>query len=338
MLEKLCGLFGPSGCETEVSAFIKGQIQGNCEISEDYMGNLICFKKGKKKRNNRVLLCAHMDEVGFIIVDITKDGYLQFDTVGGLDSRILLGQKVLIGPNRVNGVIGVKAIHLVRQDKSDKLVELSDMYIDIGAQSKEEAEQLISKGDYAVFSSEFRHFGERKVRGKAIDDRAGCAILIDLIQSDLEYDTWFAFTVQEEAGLRGARVIAKQVQPNICMVVETTSCGDLPKVSPQKHNTTLGKGVAISNIDHASVADIELKQSLIDLCRRESISYQMKRTVNGGNDAGAIFQSLGGVSTCTISIPCRYIHSSGCVISLDDYEAAKSAAYTFVNRIGGDRV
>ena len=176
------------------------------------------------------------------------------------------------------------------------------------------------------------------MRGKAIDDRAGCAILIDLIRSDLEYDTWFAFTVQEETGLRGARVIAKQVRPDICMVVETTSCGDLPKIPPQKHNTTLGGGVAISNIDNASVADIELKQSLIALCRKEAISYQMKRTVNGGNDAGAIFQSCGGVDTCTISIPCRYIHSSGCVISLDDYEAAKSAAFAFVNRLGGKEI
>lgn len=338
MLKELCELFGPSGCETEVSDFIKGQIREYCEIREDYMGNLICFKKGKKQRSKRVLLCAHMDEVGFIIVDITKDGYLKFDTVGGLDSRILLGQKVIIGSNRVNGVIGIKAIHLVRRDKADQLVELPDMYIDIGARSKEEAEQLISKGDYAVFSSEFRYFGDRKARGKAIDDRAGCAILIDLIRSELEYDTWFAFTVQEEAGLRGARVIAKQVQPDICMVVETTSCGDLPKVSPQKHNTTLGKGVAISNIDHASVSDIHLKEELISLCEADNIRYQMKRTVNGGNDAGAIFQSGGGVSTCTVSIPCRYIHSSGCVISLDDYKAVKSTAYAFVNRIGGEEI
>ena len=183
MLEKLTSLCGVSGCEDEVRNFIYGEISDYCdEIYTDKIGNLIAFKKGRSDKK-KMMLTAHMDEVGFIVKNITDEGFIKFEAVGGVDSRILLGRRVLVGDKKINGVIGIKAVHMTTAEERSHAVPIKDMYIDIGTDSREETENLLSPGDYISFSSEYTEFGDNMIKAKALDDRVGCAILVELIKT-----------------------------------------------------------------------------------------------------------------------------------------------------------
>ena len=202
LLKELSELSGISGDEGLVRDFIISEIKDtNADIRTDNMGNLIVFKKGRKTPERKLLISAHMDEVGFIVTFITEDGFIKFDEVGGIDRRVVLGKSVKIR-NNVRGVITARPMHLLSGEQRDSIPKLDEMYIDIGASSREEAEQYVSLGDSVTFESEFL-WKDNIITGKAIDDRAGCAVMIDMIKSELEYDTYFSFVVQEEVGLRG---------------------------------------------------------------------------------------------------------------------------------------
>ncbi|MCR4616377.1 MAG: M42 family metallopeptidase [Clostridiales bacterium] len=323
LLKELCLLNGTSGRENEVRDYIIEKIKGHGEFDVDPLGNLIVSKKGKNPSKNKVMLAAHMDEVGMMITYITDDGFLKFTTVGGIDSRVLLGRAVLI--NGINGIIGIKPIHLLDKSEEHDLPKNDSLYIDIGAKDKADAEKYVNIGDCAYFQSDFVPFGDGFIKSKAIDDRAGCAILIDMICREQDYDLTFAFTVQEEVGLRGAKSAAFEIAPDYAIVAESTTAADIEGVEGSKQVCKLGSGAVISFMDRTTIYDKELYDTAFELAKEKNIKMQPKTYVSGGNDAGSIHQSRSGVKTITVSLPCRYIHSPSCVIKLEDmYEAAKA--------------
>ena len=320
MIKELCLLPGISGRENAVRDYIIEQIKDHADCSVDPLGNLIVFKKGRKPAKNKVMLDAHMDEVGLIVTAITSEGFLRFTKVGGIDSRVILGRTVKVGEKAVNGVIGIKPVHLVDKKDEALIPKADDLYIDIGAKSKEEASEYVRLGDSVWFESDFVEFGDGFIKAKALDDRAGCAILVEMIKSELEYDMWFSFSVQEEIGTRGAQTAAFTVAPDYAIAVETTTAADISGVKDEKRVCICGEGGTVSFMDRSTLYSKELFDKAFEIAEREDIPCQPKTMVAGGNDSGAIHKSRGGVKVLTVSIPCRYLHSPSCVIRYKDAE------------------
>lgn len=323
ILKELSEAFGPSGHEGEVRELIIEAIKGYVdECSVDALGNLIALKRRADKSNLKVMVAAHMDEVGLMVTRADKEGLLHFDVVGGLGSRVLLAQPVLLGDDRLPGVIGLKPIHLQERDERKRLPKVSDLAIDIGATGQEEAEKAVPKGTYGTFATSFAELGGRfrTVKGKAFDDRAGCAVLVELLKECYPFDLYAAFTVQEELGLRGARVAAFRVEPDMAFVLEGTVCDDLPKEKEESPTTELGKGPAITLRDRSVVCDPRLVRHLVKVAEAEGIPYQFKQPGVGGTDAGAIHLVKEGVPSAVVSVPSRYIHSPVSLLSLGDFE------------------
>lgn len=318
LIKELSVLSGISGRENAVRDYIIEQIKDCAEYSVDPLGNLLVFKKGKNAAKNKVMLDAHMDEVGLIVTAITSEGFLRFTKVGGIDSRVILGRTVKVGEKAVNGVIGIKPVHLVDKKAESDIPKADDLYIDIGAKSKEEAAEYVRLGDSVWFESDFIGFGNGFVKSKALDDRAGCAILVEMIKSELEYDMWFSFSVQEEIGTRGAQTAAFTIAPDYAIAVETTTAADISGVKDEKRVCICGKGGTVSFMDRSTLYSKELFDKAFEIAERKNIPCQPKTMVAGGNDSGAIHKSRGGVKVLTVSIPCRYLHSPSCVIKFDD--------------------
>ena len=331
-IEELTNLDGVSGNETAVREFLKEKITPYAdEIIVDKIGNLIALKRGNPQK--KVMLAAHMDEVGFIISGVTEKGFLQFKTVGGIDTRVIISKKVRIGENKIKGVIGMKAIHLQKPSERDTVPEVKDLFIDIGAKSKEEALEKVNLGDYAAFDTEFKELGDFVFKAKAIDDRVGCATLIDLIKSDVKYDTYFVFTVQEEVGLRGAGVAANRINPDIALVLESTTCSDAAGFKEHEQVTSMGGGVAVSFMDMRTVVNTDFHRWLYKLAEDNQIPVQYKCSTSGGNDAGKIHLALGGIKTASISVPCRYLHSPCSIASMNDVKGMYVLTRLFLKKI-----
>ena len=324
MLKELSEARGVSGHETAVRQIILDAIKDSVdEHRVDALGNLIAMKKGAGKRRRKVMVAAHMDEVGLMIMHIEKDGSLRFRPVGGIDDRVLLAKKVLIGDNKVPGVIGSKPVHLLEPKQRQQVVRVAEMSIDIGASSKEEADRLVKVGDYATFDIAFSDLGGglRAVKGKAFDDRAGCAVLIELLkESPKAFDLYAAFTVQEEVGLRGAKVAGYAIAPDVAFVLEGTVCDDMPKKKDISPTTTVGSGPAITVMDRSVIADPRLVDLLVKTAEENGIPYQFKQPNMGGTDAGAIHLTRAGVPSAVVAVPARYIHSPVCLLSLNDLD------------------
>ena len=321
---EICALDGTSGDEGAVRKYIKSHISAD-EVTTDNLGNLLVFKKGRKTPKNRIMFAAHMDEVGFMATDITEDGFLRFGAVGGVDPRVVLGRALRFS-NGTLGVVGTKAVHQQSADERRKAPDFPDMLIDIGASSRAEAEKLVKRGDCAVFDSDAFVFGDGFIKSKAIDDRAGCLIMMDMINGDPEFDAWYAFTVQEEIGTRGAKAAAFTVAPDIAVVLETTTACDIAGSSGDKRVCELGRGCVVSFMDRATIYDRGLYQLARETADKLGIPNQTKTLIAGGNDSGAIHVSRGGVRTCALSVPTRYLHSPSCVAKLSDIEATAKLA------------
>ena len=335
MLKKLTEAFGVSGCEKEIRDIIIEEIKkSGAELSIDNMGNLVAFKKAKKENAKTVLLSAHMDEVGFIVTDITEDGYLKFETVGGIDSRILISKRVKV--NGRCGVIGLKPVHLTSKEERKKTPGTRELFVDIGAKNREDAESVVTQGDYFGFDSEYIEFGEM-IKAKALDDRLGCAIMIDILKKEWNVNLVCAFNVQEEVGLRGAKIAAKGVKPDFAIVIEGTTCNDLPNVPQNLRVTKVGGGAAISVLDSASKADSDVCDMLIKAAEKRSIPWQYKASTAGGNDAGSISLLDGGIKTASISVPCRYIHSPVSVMHKADFESCRQIVEGFLADCGKEQ-
>lgn len=321
MLKELCLLDGTSGDEKRVREYIIDKIKDKCEYRIDPLGSIIAFKKGAKVPNKKVMLCAHMDEVGFIITSITDDGYLKFSAVGGIDPRVIVDRAVKIKSQKdVNGVIGLKPVHLLSNEEKGTAPTIKDLVIDIGAKDKADAEKYVELGDYAYFTSEWELLGNDILKAKALDDRIGCMMMLELIESDLEYDTYFCFNVQEEVGLRGSKCTSFDVQPDISIILEATTAADLCGVTGGDRVCVLGDGPVVSFMDGRTIYDKELYKLARNIAKENGILAQTKTAIAGGNDAGAIQTSGKGSRVLAISLPCRYIHSASSVVNLKDID------------------
>jgi len=230
-LKDLCLLDGTSGREDKVREYIISEIQGKCEYRTDAMGNILVYKKGNKPSSKKVMLSAHMDEVALMITYICDNGWLRFTNIGGIDSKVISGRAVTIGDSGITGVIGNKAVHLTDGKEAVTVPKTEKMYIDIGAKSADEARKYVSVGDCAYFKSDFISFGKDKIKGKAIDDRFGCSVMLKMITEGVEYDTYFAFLVQEEVGCRGAGPAVFSLRPDYAIVLEATTASDIAGVA-----------------------------------------------------------------------------------------------------------
>ncbi|MBQ7108229.1 MAG: M42 family metallopeptidase [Clostridia bacterium] len=328
LLKKLCELNGPSGNENAVRDFILSEIAPYCDAKVDQMGNIIAFKKGDEAPKYKVMLDAHMDEVGVIVNGITADGFIKFETVGGIETEALIAKKVRFG--NIVGVIGAKPVHQSSPDERKKLPSIDSLYIDIGANSKEDAENFIGLGDIGTFESEWADLSDDIFRSKAVDDRVGCAVLINLLKAPAKYDFYATFTIGEEIGLRGARTATYSVDPDFAIALECTTAADIGK-NTENPVTKVGEGVAVSFMDRATLYDRELYDFAIKTASEKGIPLQIKTAVSGGNNAGAIHLTKGGVRTITLSLPGRYIHSSGVVGSKSDLFAEHDLAKALLN-------
>jgi len=303
------------------------------DIKVDSMGNIIAFKKGTSDSSKKIILAAHMDEVGFIVSDITEDGFVKFKEVGGIDPRILLAQRVVIGDNNISGVMGIKAVHLQSPEERKSVIKLKDMYIDIGAKSKEEAEKLVNKGDYVAFDSDYKEFGDNIIKAKALDDRAGCAVMTQLIKESYDADIYFCFTVQEETGTRGAMIASRAIGADVAIILEGTTCSDTAGVKEHEHATSFGSGPVLSLMDYGSYSDMDLNRFIINLAKENDLKFQFKRTINGGNDARAFQTASVPCKTAAISVPCRYIHSPVSCANKDDIEKTYELVFCVMKNI-----
>lgn len=322
LLKDLCLLNGTSGDEKNVRDFIISHLPEDCDYAVDSLGNLIVNKKGETEPKNKVALFAHMDEVGFIVTYITEDGFVNVASVGGIDNSALFGKKLTI--NGCVGVAGAKAIHQCSSDEAKKIPEITDVSVDFGFESRGEAEKYISLGDFGYFKSDFVEFGNDMIKSKALDDRLGCAVMLELLQEKSKINYTCVFTVQEEIGTRGATVSAYTVNPDYAIVIETTTASDIPDTPENKKVCKVGKGAVVSFMDRGTIYNKDLYKKAREIADKNGIANQTKTVVAGGNDASAIHKSAGGIKTIAVSLPCRYIHSSASVGSKADMESVKS--------------
>ena len=330
-LKTLCALSGVSSFEDEVRDYLRQRVEPHADsVRVDALGNLIVFKRGAKPAGNRLMLCAHMDEVGLIVKSVTKEGFLKFGCVGGIDRRILLGKEVAVGPGRVPGVIGLKPIHLTTAEERKKVPKVTDLYIDIGAKDKEEALSQVELGDFAAFVSDAVDFGDGMLKAKAIDDRVGCAVMVKLLEEELPMDCTFAFTVMEEVGTRGAFGAAFSVKPEIALVLEGTTAADVPALSEDRQVCWPGRGPVLAWMDGGAIYDRGLFERLRALAEENGLPWQMKHYVSGGTDAKAVQGTGSGVRVAGISAAVRYLHAPNSVCSQTDAEQMLALARLFI--------
>lgn len=319
-LKELTEASGVSGNEKEVRDLIIHSLEGYVDdIKTDRIGNLIVYKKGLNPTGKRLMITAHMDEVGLLIKDIDSSGLLKFLAVGGIDKRILVSKAVTVGANKINGVIGAKPIHLQKRNEWSKVIEIEELYIDIGASSKEEAEKHVSIGDYVAFNTSYEEMGNGVIKTKSLDNRVGCSLLLNILRSEIDVEIYGVFTVMEEVGLIGAGPAAYEVNPDIAIVLEGTVCFEMEELESHEMPTKLGEGPAISLIDRATIYNEELRKKVVEIATKNNIPFQFRKTSMGGNDSGKIHTSKTGCLTTAISVPTRYIHSPLSLISKSDY-------------------
>ena len=319
LVKKLTDVCGLPGYENEVRELIKDELKGHVDsIITDRMGNLIAVKN-QNSPGRHIALSAHMDEVGLCIIFIDENGYLKFET-WGVDPRVLFSKAVLVGKNKIPGLIGALPFQLTPADQRTNAVPTDKLYIDIGAKSKEEAEKSVSLGDFVAFKSDFMEFGEHKVKAKALDDRVGCAAIIEVLKNDCKNKLTGIFCVQEEIGMRGSAVAANRIDADLVIVVEGTVCADTDAEETERQVTEQGLGPAISILDKRSVYLRKYTDTMIECAKKNNIPYQLRRTGIGGTDAGRYHQAKGGAPCIGVSVPCRYIHSPVSVMDIRDYE------------------
>lgn len=325
LLKELSEAIGVSGAEGQVRDLIMNAIEGHVdEMRIDTMGNLIALKRGTGASPLRGLLAAHMDEVGFIVTGHESNGLLSVEAVGGIDAKILPALRIVVDDKkRQPGHFVWKPIHF---GGGQEIVSLSNMQVDIGTTSKDSAASAAPLGSRLAFDSQYIHLSDDVVRGKALDDRVGCAELIELCLGDpLPFDLYACFTVQEEVGLRGASVLVESIQPDFAIALEATACHEVPQDDDLPDQTTvtkLGQGAVMSLMDRTSIAHPRLLHHFIEVAEREGIPHQFRSPqFAGGTDAGILHKSGAGVPAITVSVPCRYLHGPHCMVSLQDIEA-----------------
>lgn len=316
LIKALCEKNAISGDEGEVRDMIKKELDGVCEMTVDPLGNLIAVKRGKKPKK-KIVLFAHMDEVGLMITRISAEGLLYFSPIG-IDPVVLHASRVRIGKAGVFGAIGAKVWHHLDAEEKKAQIKAEKLFIDIGACSKEEAEAVVSLGDAAVFDEPFCELGEDFLLSKALDDRCGCALLISLLKSDCEYELTGVFTCGEESSLFGAAAAANSTAPEIAVILETTTAGDVDDAGEDKTVCALKKGPVVSFADKGTLYDRELYALAFKTAEQNGIPIQTKEGVFGGNEGRVVSRAGFGAKTMAVSIPCRYLHSPSSVAAKQD--------------------
>lgn len=317
LLRDLCEIDGTSGREDRVRSYVLDKIGDKAECTVTQLGCVIARYKAEHT-DSTLMISAHMDEVGLIITYINDDGTLAFDCVGGVSPDACGGRQITVGDG-IPGCIGTRPIHELSADERKTPVKFSDLYIDIGAKDREEAEKYVSLGDAAYFTAGWHESCDGYIRSKAIDDRLGCAVMLTMILADLPvYDTVFTFVTQEEVGLRGARTAAYAVDPDMAIVIEATTAADIPMSEGAQRCCELTRGAVVSYMDRSTIYDREMYDLSRLTAEAAGIGWQTKTVVAGGNDSGAIHISGDGVRTMAVSAPCRYLHTPCCVAHKSD--------------------
>lgn len=336
-LKTICELPGISGREEIVRKAIYDECVeklGKENVIIDRTGNVIAHLAGRNPDAPHVMVAAHMDEVGLMAISATEDGLLRVYAIGGVDPRVLVSKRVKVGygENALNGVIGAMAIHQQTAEDRKRVLGVDQLYVDIGAKDKAEAEAKAPIGTPITFDTPYRPFGENKVLVKALDDRVACYNLLRLLDCQPEGDTDLVFTTQEEVGCRGAYGAAFRINPDVALVLEGTSANDIGDVPEHAQVCVLGKGVAISFMDRATIAQPEMFRDMMQLAQDKGIAHQVKMAVAGGNDSGPAQRAHNGAKTCVLSVPCRYIHSPVTVCDLNDVEAQYELVKAFLEK------
>lgn len=340
LLRELTEANGVSGYEKPVKDIIESYFSAIGKIQKDKLGSIIVEKTGMSN-SPRVMLAAHMDEIGFMVKFISSEGYIRFIPLGGWFDQVLLGQRVIIKTIKgdVVGVIGVKPPHLLNGEERKKVIEKSEMYIDIGAINREEVEKAgVQVGDPIIPSSKFEILNNGKsLLAKAFDDRVGVSLIIDVLQSLKNEDhpnvIFGAATVMEEVGLRGATTSVEIVDPDIAIILEADIAGDVPGVKPEESDIKLGAGPGILFYDARMIPNLKLRDFVVQTAKENNIPVQISMITGGATDGGAIHLFKTGVPTIVISVPARHIHSHSSIIHFDDYTQAKKLLYELIIKL-----
>lgn len=341
LLERLSNAVGVPGSEFEVREIIREELEPHMDkVYSDRLGNIIAFRASPEPKK-RVMLAAHMDEVGFMVKLIDDDGFIKFTKLGGIDDRVLPAQRVVLHTekgSRVLGIIGSKPPHIMKKEERKKVIEEKDLFIDIGARDKKEVEKMgVKIGDIITFDVEFSRLTSDVVAGKAFDDRAGCAALIEAVRKlggvELGCDLYAVGTIQEEVGLRGAGTSAFDIYPDVAVALDVTVAGGTPGVKPFEAPIRMRKGPSITVADRGLIAHPTVFRQLIEAAEEAKVPYQIETGLPGSTDAAKISLTRGGVPSGVISIPTRYIHGPVSTLSLMDLEASSKIAVEFLKRV-----
>ena len=343
LLKVLTEAHGVPGYEAEVREVMRRLLEGLGEIEQDNIGSLIC-RRGEG--GPRVMLAAHMDEIGFMVKHITPEGFIRFTPLGGWFDQVLLGQRVVIKTHKgdVIGVIGAKPPHLLPPDERKKVVEKKDMYIDIGATSAKEVEEAgVRIGDPIVPLAPFQVLASGKAYlAKAFDDRVGCAVLVEvmrrLAREGHPNTVYGVATVQEEVGLRGAATSVEKVNPEVALILESDIAGDVPGIKPEESTVKLGGGPTIVVYDARMIPNLRLRDLAVETARAMGIPIQFSVIEGGATDGGVIHLHKGGVPTLVLGVPARHIHSHGGIVHRDDVEQAIALVTALVQRLDAETV
>ena len=338
VLESLSNANGVTGKEDEVRNLIKKYLKPYVdEIREDKLGNLIALKKGKKD-SPTIMIAAHMDEVGLMIKNIKKKGFLQFTKIGGLDDRVLLAQKVVVhtAKGSLKGVIGSKPVHIQSEEEKKKVIVADKLFIDIGAKDKKDAEKMgVQVGDVVSFDTKFCRIGDSMVLGKAFDDRVGCTVLIELMKKlkDVNCNVYVVGTIQEEVGLRGATIAAFQLDPDLGIALDASVSGDTPGIGEGEAPAKMGEGPVLTVADAGLITHPKVMRLLIDSAKQSGIAYQLETGIRGATDAARIALSRDGVPCGVVSTPARYIHSPAAIMDIKDIEKTVDLVVSVIQNV-----
>jgi len=338
LLRVLSDAFGPSGNEEQVREILKTELQPYAdEVKVDKLGNILFYHNGQESFP-RVMLSAHMDEVGVLVTFIENEGFLRFQTLGGIPNNTLPGQRILFRGEKteVRGIVGTKPPHIMTVDEQNKVIPVEDLFIDVGAENLDAAKAKGADiGMLGVFDVEFRELGEGYVRGKALDDRAGCVVLVEVFKALKDSPCNFVAvgSVQEELGMRGARTAAWQVDPDYGLALEGTFAADVPGTRPDRASAKLKGGPVITIMDRTVFTDPTVLKTLTNVGRDKGIPFQFKKVPTGGTDAGAIHLTKAGVPSGTVAVPCRYIHGPAAITHVDDVKNTVSLVTEFIRTI-----
>ncbi|MFA6129953.1 MAG: M42 family metallopeptidase [Candidatus Omnitrophota bacterium] len=337
LLKKILEAPGIPGYESQIAKIIYDELKKSCtEVHIDNFGNVIA-KKGKGKK--KIMLAAHMDEIGLMVKHITKEGFLYFIKLGGIDDRILPAQRVIVKAKKGDclGIIGAKPPHLQKDEERKKPLKYEDMFIDIGCSSKEEAEKKVEVGDVVIFEPNAGQLNGKFYYGKAVDNRVGCYALIKIMEKlKVDAEVYAVATTQEEVGLKGARTSAFKIDPDYALAIDTNVAGDTPQITERESSLKLGQGVAITIIEASGrglIVNEKIKNLLVDTARKNKIKYQIAVIEGGMTDGAIIHMNREGVPSGVLAIPTRYIHSPTGVFHIDDLNAAVELSISFVDSL-----